>query len=90
MNVEIISHDTTTGQARIKFSHLDVVHEADYNLKLVIPGSENVLTQMGQEFTKELQLKALDRLTEWLTRDIESGALKNPLPEAALEPTPAK
>ena len=91
MNVEIISHDEVTGQARIKFSHLDVVHEDNYDLSLVIPGTKMLLAQLDMEFTKELQLKALEKLTEWLTRDIESGALKNRLPEAqpVEEPAPS-
>ena len=82
MNVEILSHDVATGEARIKFSHLDVVHEDNYDLKLVIPGSKLLMEQWGQEFTEEMQLKALDRLTEWVQRDIESGALKNRMPDA--------
>jgi hypothetical protein len=79
MNVEIITHDETTGEARIKFSHNDVVHEDNYNLKLVIPGSEKLLKQLNQEFTKEIQLKALDTLTKWIQKDIESGAITNKL-----------
>ena len=79
MNVKIITHDETTGKARIKFSHNDVVHETDYNLKLVIPGSEKLLAELGQEFTKDIQLKALDTLTKWVKRDIESGAITNKL-----------
>lgn len=79
MNVEILSHDAATGNARIKFSHNDVVHEDNYNLKLVIPSSERILKELNQEFTEELQLKALDKLTEWVRIDIESGAIKNPI-----------
>ena len=81
MNVEILSHNVETGDARIRFSHLDVVHESDYNLKLVIPGSQRLLADLGMEFTEELQLKTLENLTTWITRDIESGALKNPAVE---------
>lgn len=77
MNVEIISHDEVTGLARIKFSHLDVVHESDYDLSLVIPNTKMLLAQLDMEFTKELQLKALEKLTVWITKDIESGILTN-------------
>jgi hypothetical protein len=96
MNVEIISHNEVTGEARIKFSHLDVVHEDYYDLSLVIPGSKRLLAQLDMEFTKELQLKALEKLTAWITRDIEAGVLTNKLegkhpdeavqPEAAVQP----
>lgn len=88
MNVEILSHDVATGEARIKFSHLDVVHEDNYDLKLVIPGSKLLMEQWGQEFTEEMQLKALDRLTEWIQSHIESGALKNRLPDPDVSTPP--
>jgi len=75
MNVEILKHDVQTAKAKVRFSHLDVVHEDNYDLSLIIPGTKRLLAELGQEFTKELQLKALDKLTEWIQRDIESGAL---------------
>lgn len=81
MNVEIISHDPSTGLAHIKFTHNNVVVEDTYNLRMVIPGSEKVLSSLGQDFTKELQLKALDNLTATMTSNIESGAITN-LPHA--------
>jgi hypothetical protein len=77
MNVEIISHDDTTGKARIKFSHNDVVHEADYDLTLVVPGMQKTLTDLGQTYTREMQLKALDKLIESIQFGIESGGIQN-------------
>jgi hypothetical protein len=79
MNVEILSHDVTTGEAIIRFTYKDIVHTDKYNLMLVIPGSKMLMEQWGQEFTKEMQLKALDRLTEWVTRDIDAGVFQTRL-----------
>jgi hypothetical protein len=79
MNVEILSHDVATGDAIVKFTYKDVVHTGKYNLMLVIPGSKMLMEQWGQEFTKEMQLKALDRLTEWITRDIDAGTFQTHL-----------
>ena len=91
MNVEILSHDVSTGKARIKFSHLDVVHESDYDLTLVIPGTKTLLAKLNMEFTEEIQLKALDSLTKWVQRDIEAGTLKNKIegihPDDVAQPT---
>jgi hypothetical protein len=102
MNVEILSHDVATGETVVKFTYKDVVYTGKYNLMLVIPGSKLLMEQWGQEFTKEMQLKALDRLSEWITRDIDAGTFKThldglhpddptarpPLPQQQAEPTP--
>lgn len=82
MNVEILSHNVATGEARVRFSHMDVVHEETYDLTLVIPGSKKIFADLGQEFTEEFQLKALDRLSEWVKRDIEAGVFQTHLPGA--------
>ena len=77
MNVEILLHDETTGLARVRFTHNNVVHEDTYDLTLVIPGSKKLFAELGQEFTKEKQLQSLDSLTTWIQKDIESGVLTN-------------
>ena len=77
MIVEVLEHDLVTGDAKIKFSHNDIVHEDNYNLKLVVPGTTQLLEKLKKEFTEEIQLKALDILTAQVQKDIESGALKN-------------
>jgi len=79
MNVEILTHNVDTGAARIKFTHNDVVLEDNYNLKMIIPGSAKVLESLGQSFTEEMQLKALENLTAWIQRDIDAGHLTNKL-----------
>lgn len=76
MNVEILSHDVATGEAIVKFTYKDVVHTSKYNLMLIIPGSKMLMEQWGQEFTEEMQLKALDRLSEWIQRDIDAGVFQ--------------
>lgn len=73
MNVEVIEHNVQTGMAKVRFEYQGVVHEDSYNLKMVIPGSERIFNELGQEFTEEFQLKALDRLTGWIKNDIEAG-----------------
>jgi hypothetical protein len=74
----IISHDVENAKARIKFSHNDVVCEDDFDLKLIIPGSEYTLKEMGLTFTKKLQLTAIDKLTESITKGINDGIIVNP------------
>lgn len=77
MKKTIVSHDVKNAQARIRFEHNDVTHEADYDLKNIVPGSEYVFAQMGVEFTKSHQLKAIDKLTESITLQIEQGVIFN-------------
>ena len=76
----IIEHDVQAKKATVKFEHNGVVHEGTYQLDLIIPQSQVVLAQMGLEFTEELQLRALDSLTHMIEMQIESGAIRNPLP----------
>lgn len=90
MNVEILSHNVATGNSRIRFTHKDVVWEDNYNLMLIVPSSKMVLTQLGQEFTEEMQLKALATLTGWIEKDIDDGVLKNRLPDTSAMTPPIK
>ena len=78
MERTIISHDTSKATARIKFAHNDVVYEDTFNLKMVLPGSEQILSEMGIEFTKKHQMTIIDKLTAKVERLIESGEITNP------------
>ena len=55
MQVEMLSWDKTTGKARIRFSHNDVVHTESYDLKLVVPGTERLLGELSMEFDELMQ-----------------------------------
>jgi hypothetical protein len=88
MKKTIISHDTKAALARIKFEHNDVVHEADYNLKMIVPGTEYVFDQMGVDFTKAHQLKAIDKLEATIQLQIEQGIITNPPIEENHDYTP--
>ena len=77
MIVEVLEHDEVTTKARIKFTHNDVVHEEDYDLSLVVPGTTKVFSDLKIEFTKEHQLKVIDILTKWVQKNIESGLITN-------------
>lgn len=88
MERTIISHDTKTALARIKFEHNGVTYEDDFNLKYVIPGSESILNEMGIEFTKKLQLTTIDKLTDKITKAIDEGIITNPPVTKTSEYTP--
>lgn len=78
MERTVLSHDVGSGIALIRFVHNDVTIEQEFNLKLVVPGSQHIFEQMGIAFTEAHQLTALDKLTEILTFQIDSGAVTNP------------
>ncbi len=78
MERALLFHDVETGLARVRFEHNGVTLEQNYNLKLVVPGSVNIFNEMGIEFDEEHQLKALDKLTEYIEFQIEDGTIKNP------------
>ena len=79
MQVEMLSWDKTTGKAQIKFSHNDVVHTDNYDLKLVVPGTERLLGELGVDFDETMQQRVIDKLTAQMQRDIEAGVIKNPI-----------
>ena len=79
MQVEIISKNENTGVFRFKFSHNDVVHEQDYNLKMVVPGTDRLLNELGLEFDATMQQRVIDKLTAQIQREIEAGIIKNPI-----------
>ena len=87
MERKILTHDTKTGMATVRFSHGDVIVEHTLDLKMVVPGSAHAFEQMGIEFTKSHQLKALDAYTKTVTRYIEEGIITNPPEEKAPEYT---
>ena len=77
MNLEIISHDEASAKARLKFTHNGVVHEDNYDLSLVVPGTTRIFAELNMEFTKEHQLKEIEKLKNLIHNQIESGALLN-------------
>lgn len=79
MQVDILSWDKATGKIRIKFSHNDVVHTESYDLKLVVPGTERLLGELNMEFDETMQQRVIDKLTAQVQREIEAGAIKNPI-----------
>lgn len=89
MQRTIISHDTATGEAEVKFEHNGVVYQDKFNLKMVVPGSEHIFSEMGIDFNKKHQLTALDKLTTKIESQIDQGIIKN-IPETEVaEYTPA-
>lgn len=88
MERKILTHDTKTGMATVRFSHGDVTVEHTLDLKAVVPGSAHAFEQMGIEFTKANQLKALDAYTKVLETHIDAGLVKNPPVEEAPAYTP--
>jgi len=81
MQRTIISHDTATGEAEVKFEHNGVVYQDRFNLKMVVPGSEHIFSEMGIDFNKKHQLTALDKLTAKIEDHIDQGIIKN-IPQA--------
>lgn len=86
MERTIISHDTETGVARIRFEHNGVTVENDYELIHVIPGTKLVFQSMGLEFDAETQDRVIERLTAMIQQGIEEGAILNPPPADPVEP----
>ena len=78
MKVTILERDVDAGTAKLKFEHNDVVFTQSYNLKLVVPGTDRVLAQLGLEFTEDMQQTVIDRLTTTVTREIDEGIIRNP------------
>lgn len=76
MERKILSHDTKEATATVRFEHKDVVIEQTIDLKMVVPGSMYVFEQMGIEFTKAHQLKALNAYTDTLELQIDQGVIK--------------
>lgn len=78
MDYKVIAHDTKTAIATVEMSHNGVQLEHQIDLKMVIPGSMRVLEEMGIEFNKTHQLKALARYVETITLQIDQGVITNP------------
>jgi hypothetical protein len=79
MQVEILSHDTNTYMAKLRFTHNGVVVEDTYNLLLVEPTMQSTLIRTNSTFSVELQQSVIDTLTGWVKNGIEQGALVNRL-----------
>jgi hypothetical protein len=79
MQVEILSHDTETYMAKLRFTHNDIVVEDTYNLLLVEPMMKSALKLTNSTFSAELQRSVIDTLSSWVKTNIEQGALTNRL-----------
>lgn len=79
MQVEVLSWDKSIGKAKIRFSHNDVVHTDNYDLKLVVPGTERLLGELGVDFDEAMQQRVIDKLTAQVQHGIEAGVIKNPI-----------
>ena len=77
MLVEVLSHDTETFMAEIKFTHNDVVVQDTYDLLLVEPTMKKTLEMENTTFTPEMQQAVIDKLTGWIQSSIEAGGLRN-------------
>jgi len=88
----IISHDTTTGNARIRFEHNGVTVEQDFSLIDVVPGSRYVFSAMGLTFDESYQQLAITKLETMIQNQIEEGVITNPpepeIPEYTAPPEP--
>lgn len=77
MLVEVLSHNTETFMAEIRFTHNGVVVQDTYNLLFVEPTMKATLERVGQPFSLQMQQETIDRLTAWIQRNIERGGLTN-------------
>jgi hypothetical protein len=82
MLVEILSHDTETFKAEIKFTHNGVVVQDKYDLLLVEPTMKKTLESAGLAFTFEMQQAVIEKLTGWIQNGINAGGIKNHHSEA--------
>jgi hypothetical protein len=75
----IVSHDTATGKARIRFSDGTITMEHDYDLIMVIPGTSHTLAKTNTPFDEAMQQNVIETLTSWVQRDFDNGvAQSNP------------
>lgn len=81
MEKTIITHDTETAMARLRFVHNDVTVEDNYSLIDIVPTTRHTFGEFGEPFTEHFQLLAMDRLEAIIQNGIESGMIQNP-PEA--------
>lgn len=77
MKSSIISHDVVKASAKVRIEYKDIIVEQDVDLTKVIPGSMYVLEQMGIEFSKEHQLKAVDAFAANIQSLIDNGIIIN-------------
>lgn len=75
MQVDILEHNKETGKIKIKFNHNNVIHVDNYDLLMVVPGTERELN--GAPFTEEMQNAVINKLTNQIQREIEAGILVN-------------
>jgi hypothetical protein len=77
MQTEILSHDTETYMAEIRFTHNGVTVQDKYNLLLVEPSMKRALETLDSAFTPEMQQTAITKLAGWIQDSIEAGGIKN-------------
>lgn len=74
----ILSHDTATTLARVRFEHAGVTLEQDIQCDMILPGTRKIFADFGVEFDEAKQLVALDKLTAQIERQIDAGEITNP------------
>lgn len=89
MQIDVLSHDTETYVARIRFTHKDVVVEDTYNLLLVEPTMKSALALAQTAFSVDMQNKVINTLAGWIESSIENGGLSNMPSPPPLEAVPA-
>jgi len=79
MEIEVLERDVTAGTARLRFTHNGVTHTDYYDLKLVVPGTDQVLAAQGLAFDDAMQQTVITKVAAQVQREIESGILHNPV-----------
>ena len=77
MQVEILSHNTHTYEADLRFSHNGVIVRNTYNLLLVEPSMKRSLEMLDMSFTPAMQQTVIEKLTQWVQESIEAGGIVN-------------
>jgi fructose-bisphosphate aldolase class 1 len=79
MQVEILERDIEAGTIKMRFSHNNITHTDNYNLKMVVPGTDRILAEYGMLFDETMQQRVIQKVTEQVQRDIEAGIIHNPI-----------
>jgi hypothetical protein len=75
----IVSHDTATGKARIRFSDGTITMEHDYDLIYVVPGTKQTLEKTNTPFDETMQQNVIDTLTRWKQAEFDNGIAQSNL-----------
>jgi hypothetical protein len=79
MQVTILEQDNTANTATIQFVHNGVTHTQKYDLTMVVPGTNMVLSSYNLQFTDAMRQTVISKLTDQVQREIEAGIIRNPL-----------